>query len=135
MTPSPRNTWELSGIAQSPKQTTISLSYDPKGTWLPMSNLHLQDRKPLYQRRRMVMFQEIDRTNDAKLLVERQERLEQILLVPKLDFIDNPFLQIVSRRKNVMNVDKDPRLQYREHLQIFKKNIALRPDHVRGINE
>jgi len=84
---------------------------------------------------RVVVLQEIQRTDDLVFMVEAEKCLYQILLVPETDFTAEPSRLVILGRANIMNMHEYARLEYRQYLQIFEQYIALRPDHMRRIDE
>ena len=64
----------------------------------------------------MVQMHVAPRPQDSKTVVERQERLEKILLVPKQVPSQHPLLVIFGRGKNVVNVNNNAFLESRQNV-------------------
>ena len=72
----------------------------------------------------------VERADDLEFLVEGKKRLDQVLLVPESLILDDPFLDVVARREDVVDVDDDARLEPAEHLQYLEQDVPLGTDHV-----
>ena len=52
-----------------------------------------------------------------EIRVEGEESLEQILLVPEPELVDNPFAAVIERERDVVHMHDNTRLETRQHLQ------------------
>src|SRR6185437_9692776 len=72
---------------------------------------------------------------NAEGRVERQKRLEQVLLIPEAQVGLYEFLRVVEGRKNVMEMHEDPGREFGQYAQADVDHVALDGDHVAGVDE
>ena len=83
----------------------------------------------------VIVMQIIEGTYNLPAAVMRKKGFQQVLLIPEYDPLLQPLLQVVFWRKYVMHMDYHTFVETRQYLKILKKDVALGPYDVRGINE
>src|ERR1700722_1788560 len=92
-------------------------------------------RKRRLELRRCEMHEVVERADDLELAVEREKRLEQVLLVPDPPLVLEPLRRVVARREDVVHMDEDAARQLRQDVQEFELDVAHRPLRMRGVDE
>src|SRR5688572_12811356 len=82
-------------------------------------------RGPQFFHRGIVIeHQPVVRQCDLKLAIERQKRLQQILLVERESPFEQPLCGIVVREEDVMYVHPHARLEYRQHFEELVTDVT-----------
>src|SRR5690348_12698650 len=83
----------------------------------------------------MLSIESVRRQDHLKSRIERDERLQQILLVPEKMVRVDPLFWIFERKEDVVNVNNYPRAQQRKDLKIFALNISTNLQSMRRVDE
>ena len=67
--------------------------------------------------------------------VEGQKRLQDVLLVPEPEIVDDPTPRIIRRQKYIVDMHQHTCLQPWQHFQKQKLNVAADLQHVAAVNE
>src|SRR3954468_1379273 len=72
--------------------------------------------------------------NNLKLCVEREKRLQEVLLAPEPELLLDPALRILEREVDVVDVDDDALVEQREQLEVEEIHVPSAPNDVRGVD-
>ncbi len=72
---------------------------------------------------------------DAKTAAVREQRAQQVLLVPVASFLDDPLPGIFVRQEHVVHMDANARCEPRQHFEEEMVHVAAGLRDVRGIDE
>jgi hypothetical protein len=78
----------------------------------------------------MVVMEVVQGADNFPGFVGSQEGFQQILLSPEPDTLREPVLGIVSRAKNVVDVNNYAGFQGRQQFEVLEEKVSLRADQV-----
>ena len=71
----------------------------------------------------------------SKAVIEAQERLQHVLLVPEPQVLHHPAPRVVRGQEDVVHVHEHAGGQTRDHFGEQEAHVAAHVEHVRGIDE
>ena len=82
----------------------------------------------------MVSCEVADGENDLKLGIEREKRLEEVLLAPEHELLFEPAMRVLEGEEDVMDVHDHTLVEPGERLEVEVIHVASAPHDMRGVD-